>query len=210
LTERSTNRIAFYRAICTVFLVTFAISLLLPQPMSAALQDDAAVDVPSPAECTIEPRSVPSPPAMSKPVSSPSPSPTVPSGQPADDETIKAITAVVRGSIACTNAGDILRSLAYFTDEFVAQMFIGPNGVDYEGFLQYLSTPPAALLEDQQLAIVAISDVQELVDGTVSARVVTGNSDDHFEDILIFVEHDGEWLIAASIPITSGEATPTP
>jgi hypothetical protein len=178
--------------------------------MSAALQNDATVEVPSPAECTIEPRSVPSPPATSEPISSPSPSPTIPSGQPTDEETIEAITAVVRGSIACTNAGDILRSLAYFTDEYVAQMFIDPDGVDYEGFLQYLSTPPAALLEDQQLAIVAVSDVQDLEDGTVSARVATGNSDDTFEDILIFVEQDGKWLIKASIPIDQIEATPTP
>jgi hypothetical protein len=178
--------------------------------MSAARQDDATVEVPSPDECTIEPRSVPSPPATREPVSSPSPSPTIPSGQPADEETIEAITAVVRGSIACTNAGDILRALAYFTDEYVAQMFIGPEGVDYEGFLQYLSTPPAALPGDQRLAIVEISEVQELEDETVSARVVTGNPDDPFEDILIFVEQDGEWLIAASIPIKSGEATPTP
>jgi hypothetical protein len=181
-----------------------------PQSTAIAFQQVTTPDVPSPAECTVEPRAIPSPPATSEPTVTPRPTPTIPTGQPANEETVQEISAVVRGSVACSNAGDILRSLSYFSDEYVVQMFTGPDGVDYEGFLQYLSTPAAALQVDQQLAIIEISDVQTLENGMVSARVVTGDPANPFDDILFFSEQNDRWLIAASIPITTIEATPTP
>ncbi|MFL5760221.1 MAG: hypothetical protein ACJ789_10800 [Thermomicrobiales bacterium] len=131
------------------------------------------------------------------------------SGQPADDETVNAITAVVRGSIACSNAGDILRSLAYFTDAYVARMFSGENGVDYEGFLQFVATPPAPVRKGQRLALIAIKDVQQLEDGRVAATVVTGDPSNPFVDEIVFAKSDGQWLIDGSTPLTTLSTTPT-
>jgi hypothetical protein len=131
------------------------------------------------------------------------------SGPQAPEETVAEITEVVRGSIACSNAGDILRALAYFSDSYVEHMFSGPNGVDYPGFLEYVATPPAAVPEDQQLALIEISNVELLKDGSVGATVITGDPANPFVDYLIFVNEDGRWLIAAAISSTMVYATPT-
>jgi hypothetical protein len=207
---RTAKRVSCFWAACTVLGVLIATSVVAPRASAGFFFQDTTLDVPSPAECTVEPRPVPSPPATIEAAPSPSPTPTIPTGQPADAETVEAITAVVRGSIACYNASDILRWLAYFSNDYLSQKFFGPDGVDYEGFLQILSTPVAALREDQQLAVIHINDVQVLEDGSVSARVVTGDPADPFVDILIFVEQDGQWQIAMSIPVTTVDATPSP
>jgi len=89
-------------------------------------------------------------------------------------------------------------------------MFAGPDGVDYEGFLQYLATPAAALDESQRLAIVDISEVRQHENGVVSAIVTTGDPDDPFVDMLILVNVDGTWLIASSTPVETLYATPSP
>jgi hypothetical protein len=132
------------------------------------------------------------------------------SGPQAPEETVAEITEVVRGSIACSNAGDLLRALAYFSDGYVEHMFSGPNGVDYSGFLEYVATPPAAVPEDQQLAIIEISNVELLKDDSVGATVITGNPASPYVDYLVFVNEDGQWLIAASVPSTVVYATPAP
>jgi hypothetical protein len=180
-------------------------------PKAIAAAQNQAPKVPDPSECDVDPRPIPSPPASEE--SSPTPSledVQGMTGPAADADTVAAITKVVYGSIACSNAGNILGSLAYFTDAYVSQMFVGENGVDYEGFLQYLATPPAPVAVDQQLAIIEIKDVQQLDDDHVKATVVTGDPSDPFVDILLFVNVDGQWLINSSTPVLDSSATPTP
>jgi hypothetical protein len=104
----------------------------------------------------------------------------------------------------------MLRAFAYFTDGYVAYMFTKPDGVDYEGFLQYLATPPAALQESQRVALIDISDVSQHKIGIVSAIVTSGDPDDPFVDFLLFVKMDGKWLIAGSTPVETIYATPSP
>jgi hypothetical protein len=197
--------------LCTLFALFAAMSIVSPRFEVSANQQSATPDVPAPSECAREPRPIPSPPPTSE--TSPSPSPDqsiILSGPQVPEETVAAITEVVRGSIACSNAGDILRALAYFSDDYVEQMFSGPNGVDYTGFLEYVATPPAAVPEDQRLAIVEISNVELLKDGSVGATVITGDPSNPFVDYLIFVNEKGQWLIAAAIPSTVVYATPAP
>jgi len=204
-----TYRNMIFCALCMVF-ATMTIAFLSSSPHRASAAAQSPVpEVPAPSECDVDPRPIPSPPAGE----APSPTPSLAdaeamSGPPADDETVTAITKVVRGSIACSNAGDILRSLAYFSDTYVGQMFVGENGVDYEGFLQYLATPVAPVNADQQLAIIEITDVQLLDNGLVKAMVVTGDPSDPFVDILFFVNVDGRWLISSSTPVLDASATP--
>jgi hypothetical protein len=206
-----TNRTMIRCALCMVY-IAFAtvVVFTFSSPVTAALQDPTP-DVPSASECSVEPRAVPSPPTVEQ--ASPTPSLSQAqemSGPPADDETVAEVTETVRGSIACSNAGDILRSLAYFTDAYVERMFSGENGVDYQGFLEYAATPPAPVGEDQQLAIIEITDVQQINNDLVKATVVTGDPSDPFTDILFFVKVDDQWLINSSTPVLDSTATPAP
>jgi hypothetical protein len=206
---RSTKLLPVCCAICTVLVATVATVSVLAEATSAELLQDSTPYVPVPYECTIEPRTIPPPPGT--PAASPTPTGTIPPPGPlVDGDTVAEITAVVRSSIACTNAGDILRALAYFTDGYVEQMFYRPEGVDYEGFLQYLATPVAVLDEGQRVAIVDISEVRQHENGVVSAIVTTGDPDDPFVDMLLFVNVDGMWLIASSTPVEVVYATPSP
>ncbi len=206
-----TNRTLIHCALCMV-LAAMAFSFVSSSPPKVTAADQSPVPgVPDPSDCDVDPRPVPSPPASEEP----SPTPSLEdvqgmTGSAADADTVAAITKVVYGSIACSNAGNILGSLAYFTDAYVSQMFVGENGVSYEGFLQYLATPPAPVAADQQLAIIEIKDVQQLDDDLVKATVVTGDPSDPFVDILLFVEVDGQWLINSSTPVLDSNATPTP
>ena len=206
---RSIKLIPVCCSICAVLIVIFATLAVSTGTASSELLQDSTPFVPDPSECTIEPRPIPSPPET--PAASPTPTETIsPPGPLVPSDTVAEVTAVVRGSIACTNAGDILRALAYFTDGYIAHMFAGPDGVDYEGFLQYLATPAAALDESQRLAIVDISEVRQHENGVVSAIVTTGDPDDPFVDMLILVNVDGTWLIASSTPVETLYATPSP
>jgi hypothetical protein len=200
----------FLCAFCTVLTVTAVLLSLTRQSTAISAQQYATPDIPSPAECTIAPRSVPSPPTSGEATPSPGLARSLVPNAYADEETVAEITAVVRGSIACSNAGDILRALAYFSDDYVAQMFNGPDGVDYEGFLQYLATPAVAVPPDQQLAIISIDNVQWLDHIYVGATVVTGDPAKPYSDYLIFVKEDGQWRIASSSPMTTVYASPTP
>jgi hypothetical protein len=206
---RSTKLLPVCCAICTLLIVIVATVPVSGETTSKEILQDSTPFVPDPSECTIEPRAIPPPPRT--PAASPtSPSTLAPPGPLVRSDTVAEITAVVRGSIACTNAGDTLRALAFFTDGYVEQMFSGPEGVDYEGFLQYLATPVAALDVSQRVAIVDISEVRLHEEGDVSAIVTTGDPDDPFVDMLIFVNVDGKWLIASSTPVETVYATPSP
>jgi hypothetical protein len=206
---RSIKLIHIWCSICAILIVILATVAILSGTASSKLLQDSTPFVPAPSECTIEPRPIPSPPET--PAASPTPSETIPPPGPlVPSDTDAEIMAVVRGSIACTNAGDILRALAYFTDGYIAQMFAGPDGVDYEGFLQYLATPVATLDESQRVAIVDISEVRLHGEGVVSAIVTTGDPDDPFVDLLIFVNVNGTWLISSSTPVETAYATPSP
>jgi hypothetical protein len=209
LTVRSTKLSRTYCAICTVLIAVIALIAVSAGATSKELLQVSTPYVPDPSECTIEPRPIPSPPES--PIASPTPMGAIPPPGPlVRSDTVAEITAVVRGSIACTNAGDLLRALAYFTDGYVAYMFTKPDGVDYEGFLQYLATPPAALQESQRVAIIDISEVRQHKIGLVSAIITTGDPDDPFVDLLYFVNIDGKWLIAGSTPAETVYATPSP
>ena len=65
------------------------------------------------------------------------------SGELVDDEAAEAITAVVRQSVACTNANDPIRAFALFTDRFLLARFGGENQDDLGHLLAALTLEPA-------------------------------------------------------------------
>jgi hypothetical protein len=189
------------------------VGLVLPVQMPVAAAPAMATPSASgPDGCTVAPRSLPLPEGNGTPsTSEPAPASFVPpTGTPADETTRAAVTATVRESIACANGGELLRGLALYTDQFLANQLVGPNGITQENMVLLASTPPAAVPTADQLSLVGVQDVILLSDGRVGATVVTRNADGTFKDYLMFANVDGDWLIDEAIRLQSPDGTPTP
>src|SRR6266508_5148128 len=87
---------------------------------AASQTDEAATpDVPAAADCTVRPRAFDDIADLAN-----APAPTlvpVSGGGAADAGIVAAVTATIRMAIACANANDPLRSLAMFTDRYLAE-----------------------------------------------------------------------------------------
>lgn len=161
-------------------LLVLATAGLTVSPLAAVAQEATPApmrDVPAAAECQVAPRSLDSFQALATPVAG-APAPTIPSGtpmplpagEPLDEATLAAVTATAREVIACNNAGERLRVLALFSDDFLRQSF-GPLGVFPADLYQRLETPAPAPIE-QQVALVEIRDARLLPDGRIGLVVV--------------------------------------
>jgi hypothetical protein len=192
-------------------LLVACLLLLTPFPIAAA-PAPATMGTPAPDECTVAPRSLPLPGGEATPTTPEAVATEFvpPTGAPADDAIQQAVTATVRESVACANAGDLLRGLALYTDRFLANQLVGPNGITQENLALLVSTPPAAAPEADRLSLVAVRDVIQLADGRVGATVITHNSDGTFEDYLFFTEVGNDWLIDEAVRLQSPNGTPTP
>jgi len=155
----------------------------------------AGQDVPGPDECTIAPRTLPLLAATSAapPATQQTPFAT-PAGEPASDEIARAITATVRESLACRNAGDFLRAYALFSDRFLQERFSGEDAISPE-LARALEETPVAVPVARQLALIEISGIQLLADERAGALVLTSNAEEAFADYLFFVRVDDRWLI---------------
>jgi hypothetical protein len=90
-------------------------------------------------------------------------------GVAADAQTVDAVTRVIQGFVACINAGDQPRALAFMTDAAVSGV-IAETGWDAPTLaadLRSLAPRPSA----DRIAIRAISEVRLLPDGRVVAGV---------------------------------------
>lgn len=187
--------------------ITYLRSLQLP-----ALQ---ARDAPEPETCVIAPRTLDSITALAAQASpGGTPAAAVPSGTPADSGTQSAVTSVVRQMVACSNARDVLRQLALYSDRLVRQAY--PSGPTEILALQARQSLP--LTPPEYVALLSISEVQSLADGRVSAHVVVDDPARHSHDpnvlvstqegaTLFFVHDQGAWLIDETQQDVSG-ATP--
>jgi hypothetical protein len=140
-------------------------------------------------------------------------------GEPADEATRAAITATARELVACSNAGDILRRLALYSDERLR--FAYPDGPTRA--LEMIAKSPLPLAEAERVALVRVEDVQQLTDGRVSARVTVDNPASHSHDPqtaatasqqevarLIFIQESGRWRVDETrSEDTQSNATPT-
>jgi hypothetical protein len=184
--------------------------------------------VPDPSECTVEPRPVSffeeliaTPPALpadaAQRFSGPSPEQrpwTMPTGEPADPETVAGVTATLHEALACLNANDGLRFLALFSDDMV-RLFFALDPMPAEALPQLAATADASPAE-QRLGYLAVHDVLLLPDGRVAAL---GDSYDPTEppfgqgtDFAIFVKVGDRWLIDSlieNVVIIGDVGTPT-
>lgn len=164
-----------------------------------------ARDSPAPAECQVAPRALPLfPPgvgqrtaATPRPLAMPTSGLTVvAAGEPADAETVAAVTATVREALACRNAGDYLRAYALFTEQMLVQLFGGPATIDPE-IRAAIDVGPRPVPASRRVGLVSLEQVVVLPDGRVGAIVTTANARHVFRDELVFA-HDsasGRWLI---------------
>lgn len=195
---------------CAVLALLPAILLVLAQLPAATTT--ATPVVPEPDECTVAPRSLPLPGGAATPTTPEAVATEFvrPTGAQADDATKDAVNATVRQSVACANAGDLLRGLALYTDRFLANQLVGPNGITQQNMALLAATPPATSPAANRLTLVAVQDVIQLSDGRVGATVVTRNADGTFEDYLFFAQVNGDWLIDDAVRLQSPNGTATP
>ncbi len=164
-----------------------------------------ARDAPGPEGCTVEPRTIEQIQAISEgPDPSQPPNATESGGLPADDATRKQIVDTARELVACSNAGDILRRLALYSDDRLH--FAYPDGPTRA--LEAIAKNPLPLALTDRVALISVDDVRTLPDGRVSAEVTVDNPGNHTHDPtavatpspretakLIFVEQNGRWLV---------------
>ncbi|MFN8665172.1 MAG: copper resistance protein CopC [Thermomicrobiales bacterium] len=191
--------------------ITYLRSLQLP-----ALQ---ARDAPGPETCVIAPRTLDSITALtSRPSPGGTPAVAASPGRPADAGTQAAITAVVRQMVACSNARDVLRQMALYSDRLIQRAYpTGPTRL-----LTLQAQQSLALTQPEYVALLSISDVQVLEDGRVRAHVVVDDPARHSHDpnvtvstqqaaTLFFLREHGEWRIDETRPdAPDSSATPGP
>jgi copper transport protein len=164
-----------------------------------------ARDAPGPEECTIAPRTLEELETLAQePAPEESPGASQTGGEPVDEATRAAIAATARELVACSNAGDILRRLALYSDARLR--FAYPDGPTRA--LEMIAKSPLPLSEAERVALVSVEDVRQLADGRVSARVTVDNPASHSHDPqtaatvsqqemarLIFIQEAGGWRV---------------
>jgi hypothetical protein len=142
-----------------------------------------------------------------------------PTGEPANEGTIAAVTETIELFVGCVNQGFTLRVLYLFSPDYLQRFVdeeIGPLTSDEIEDLNDLvasEVPSTPRADDEQTIIVSIDDVEVLEDGRVVATVVgddlsqpKGPSPIYF----IFEEVEGRFLIDDVIDPRSDQATPEP
>ena len=188
-----------------------ALNLFQAGALAQATPIAADMNVPAPDECQIAlPETIEFPADSMRPVAA-TPRPIItepatpfapPVGEPADEEMVSAITATVRASVACRNAGDYARMLVFFTPNMLAELYGSPATVDPE-VLQGIQEGPRAVPEPRRLRIDAVEEMVMLPDGRVGAVVETSTPRREFRDYLFFVldPESGRWRIDGGVTL---------
>lgn len=211
--------------------------ILAALTLAAAAGQDTPAPLPATpdaSECTVEPRSEAEVrelalAALESAATHAAPAPAA-AAEPADPATVAAVTATVRGFYACQNAGDYLAVLAFSTDERagefaaagarsiaqqVAEAGLATPAAAVDRFVAALANPNAIPAENRVVGLVDVRDVTRLADGRIAAAVEVGRPAASTrtgtrEEILVFVERDGRYLIAGDEDNLAAAGTPTP
>ncbi|HYI14386.1 MAG TPA: c-type cytochrome, partial [Thermomicrobiales bacterium] len=164
-----------------------------------------ARDAPGAEECTIAPRTLAEFETLAQsPAPEDPPDASETGGEQVDEATRAAVAATARELVACSNAGDILRRLALYSDDRLR--FAYPDGPTRA--LEMIAESPLPLSLADRVALVSVDDVRQFADGRVGARVTVDNPASHSHDPqtaatasqqevarLIFVQEDGRWRV---------------
>jgi hypothetical protein len=207
--------------------LVLATALLFALAATAIAQDATPpTDMsPNPELCVVEPRPIeelqaiygtPAPAGAGEAVSAEEATPVafeLPTGTPADEATVAAITAAVEQLTACYNAGHFLAGLSLVTDEFLVSQ-VGLALFD-EDFVATMTASPVALPEEQQTVLLGVREVIVLEDGRVAALVDYMSPTPQPEgiegletDLFIFENVEGVWLLDESVQNVEGTHGP--
>src|SRR5215203_4616722 len=138
------------------FMVVGAVLAIVALAPGVTLAQDGTPTVdfvtPDPAECRIAPRSIDSiASALATPIAgtptTAKPEGAVATGQPADAETVAAVTALAREATACGKLGDYRRVFALYTDNGLP-VFAADRGMTAEQLAGALAATPVPLPEE--------------------------------------------------------------
>ena len=191
------------RCLLTIGVALFSLVVGATGVMAQTGTPRAIRDAPDPAECMVPPRSEDELRALFREVSATplpasletSSTPAVaPTGAPADEQTVAAVTATWRQYLACVTAGDQARMFALFSDAMVRRQLVVDIafGVTEEALFDFLAATPAPLPPDERVSFVPFDDVRVLPDGRVAA---IGPGDRGRGDVRIFVKEGDRWVL---------------
>lgn len=135
-----------------------------------------------------------------------------PSGEPVDDETVRAVTEVVREAVACLNGSDFLRIAALSTPGLLRGL-LGAEDVTVEEaalFAAQLAAPPTPRPEELRSAILDLRDGRRFTDGRVGVVVVAdapGDEEAPATSLIILVNSEQRWIIDTILQV---DPTATP
>jgi hypothetical protein len=158
----------------------------------------ARSSIPPAEDCLVEPRTVEEMMALVTPVSGtpaslgPVSLRSIPGGNPSGAETNSDVWKTFWEVTACVNKGSLLQKYALYSDEAIT----GPGDPAYiTEATRVFSSPATPRAEDDQNALVAIWDVQDLPDGRVGALVAYGWVQSPQINYVFFRLQDSRWLI---------------
>jgi hypothetical protein len=167
---------------------------------------------PDPAECQIAPRSIDSivnafaTPNAGTPTTA-NPSGVVATGQPADTETVAAVTALAREATSCGNLGDYRRVFALYTDNGL-RVFATDRGMTVEQLEGALAATPVPLPEESWQGV-RVRDVRIQSDRRVTA-FIDFRSPQGIGSVFVTLVHQGDrFLVDSEVAVPSVAATPT-
>ncbi|MCC6703828.1 MAG: hypothetical protein IT334_03060 [Thermomicrobiales bacterium] len=160
-------------------------------PVSVPAGEGVLIPV-TPADCTIEPRSIDSfADILANPMANGTPQTNLqsesPAGVPADAETIAGVTDTIVQVVACNSPPTLEMYSIYSENLLRMQAVYGMRITEIEGLERF--SPPEN--PDQITGYVTIQNVQILPDGRVTAMV---NADNEIA-FVTFVFENGRWLI---------------
>ena len=188
-----------------------SLRVLLVAAASATAQDAS----PAAVACSVEPRTedevaalavvpgagTPAVPAADDPVpAAASPAPDLLGGDPADEQTVAAVTGTVQEIVACLSAGDTLAAAALYTEEFIRQEYFvegGPPLSELLEFTAFITATPVAADVQPSAGDFDVQDANVLPDGRVGAYVVVIDEAGEAEVLVfaVFRQVDDRYLV---------------
>ena len=118
----------------------------------------------------------------------------LPPGQPADAETVAAVTATMGQLFACYNADDLVGAFSLLSDGYIRAGFASGGGTRAE-LAARLARPATPVAGRYRAAAFVIIDAVVLADRRVAALLRVSDPDDDEPVLVYFVEQEGRWLI---------------
>ena len=173
----------------------------------------ATPEVPLPEECQVAPRTLvdlvnlPATPSAFAGLAPPAPPADLREATPAGEETAQMVLAVIRESIACSNAGQLLRNFALFTDDYVRRTIAVSAPFDQETYDDVATPRPVA--PERYIRLVGIGQVLLLPGGRAAVEIVASEVRPRRSLVLLLLTPAG-WRIDGLIPLDDAPPPATP